>query len=174
MISRLFPKWKSPAWSCWKTRLTRKSNNKASITFTVMSQILWNYVSSGKHGFIWRGDGSPWALSRSIQIILELRRKNYSATAFSVGKQVVREALAIFFPYQPDELGQLFPSQQHRKTCYSSISICSFPGETQPWAASYHQDNYMSLCMISLYIFGINTVMVRRLPNDRLARRYRP
>lgn len=49
-------------------------------------------------------DGCPCILHSSAHIILELWRKNYSAKAFSVGKQVVREGLAIFSPYQPDEL----------------------------------------------------------------------
>lgn len=65
---------------------------------------------------------------------------------------------------------QLFPSKNMEKTCYVSTAICSFPGEVQPWGASYHQGNYRYLCLISLYIFKINTVMVRRLPNDRLIR----
>lgn len=87
-----------------KDQVNQEVNNKASTTFTVMSQILWCYISSGKHGFIWRGDCSSWTLPRSIQIILELLSKNYPTTAFSIGKQVVREALAIFSPYQPDAL----------------------------------------------------------------------
>lgn len=104
MISKVLPKWKPLVEFWWKTQLTTKLNNKTSITLTATSQNLWRYLSSSKQGFLWRGYGSPWTIPKSIQVITELCRKNYSAIAFLVGKQVVREALAIFFPYQPDEL----------------------------------------------------------------------
>lgn len=85
MISKVLPKWKSLVEFWWKTRLTTKLNNNISITHTATSQNLWRYLSSRKQGFLWRGYASPWTIPKSIQVIEELRRKNYSAIAFLVG-----------------------------------------------------------------------------------------
>lgn len=75
MISKLFPKWKSLVEFWWKARLTRKLNNKTSITFTATNKNLWHYLSSRKPGFLWRWYGSPWTTPKSIQIIVELCRQ---------------------------------------------------------------------------------------------------
>lgn len=93
----------------------------------------------------------------------------------------MREALAIFSPYQPDDLENVievvraiisFPRAQ-KNVLLLNLNLL-FSWRNTALGCILYQDNYMSLCMISLYNFGINTVMVRRLPTNRLARRYRP
>lgn len=105
-------------------------------------------------------------------------KKNYSATVSSSGEQVCMNLWLSFslisqlnWRMLQKLREQLFPSKNmEKKTCYFSTAICSSLGEVQPWGASYYHSNYRHLCLISLYIFKINTVMVRRLPNDRLIR----
>lgn len=163
MISRLFTKWKLLAYS-----------NKGQHSFTII-QILRHSTSPSEHSLKRWGDGSPCSLPQSIHLILKL----YSGKK----KLLSRRTGLCEKPWLPFSLisqinwrmlqklrEQLFPSKNMEKTCYVSTAICSFPGEVQPWGASYHQGNYRYLCLISLYIFKINTVMVRRLPNDRLIR----
>lgn len=116
MVSRLLPKWKPLAWSCWKTRLARKLNTKASITFPAMSQILWHYISSGKHGFIWN-------MMTPLESFLDLCRSQWKCreriTQLQpfVGKQIVRAALAILPPRHPDELENALELEREGNNC---------------------------------------------------------
>lgn len=130
---------------------------------------------------------SKWAQLKAMRGWLPLQpssiNSSYTETIFWKKKLLSRRTGLCEKPWLPFSLisqinwrmlqklrEQLFPSKNMEKTCYVSTAICSFPGEVQPWGASYHQGNYRYLCLISLYIFKINTVMVRRLPNDRLIR----
>lgn len=130
---------------------------------------------------------SKWAQLKAMRGWLPLQpssiNSSYTETIFWKKKLLSRRTALCEKPWLPFSLisqinwrmlqklrEQLFPSKNMEKTCYVSTAICSFPGEVQPWGASYHQGNYRYLCLISLYIFKINTVMVRRLPNDRLIR----
>lgn len=57
-------------------------------------------------------NGSPWVLSRSIQLIMELWRKNCSATAIFVGEDVCERSPGYLFTVSARWMGECYRSRK--------------------------------------------------------------
>lgn len=111
-------------------------------------------------------NGSPWVLSRSVQLIMEFWRKNCSATATFVGEDVCERSPGYLFTVSARWMRECHRSRKRiisiPRTWKNMLLLnCNllFSWRSTALGASYHQGNYMYLCLISLYIFRINTLI---------------
>lgn len=115
---------------------------------------------------------------KSIQPVVELWIKNYSAIAFLVGKQVLREILAIFFTLSARWIGEHCRSLKGNYFLHKNTGKHVTP-QSQFQSAIFLEKYSPGLPLFTKTITGLSvwfhyiSVIDRRLPKKRLSRRYR-
>lgn len=127
-------------------------------------------------------NGSPWVFSRSVQLIMDLWRKNCSATATFVGEDDCERSPGYLFTVSARWMRECHRSRKRiisiprtwKNMLLLNCNLLFSWRSTALGCILSPRQLHVPMFDFIIYLQDKHSVMVGRLPKDRLIRRYRP